>query len=100
MKTGDGATHRGFKSHSLRQHTLEVYTQSVSHHINIESSYTHFGLDNTLTSLLLPSNSPRKKAEVEALHFTSYRFIAPCTPPTDGWLNQIVQIVAVGRPVG
>ena len=85
LKTGDGATHRGFKSHSLRQHTLEVYTQSISHHINIESSYTHFGLDNTLTSLLLPSNSPRKKSRSRSAPFYVLPFYCSLHS-TDGWL--------------
>ena len=59
-----------------------------------------FGLDNNLTSLLLLPSSPRKKQESKRFILTSYRCTAPCTPPTDGWLNQIVQIDAVGRPVG
>ena len=35
LKSSDAATRRGFESHSLRQHTMEVYTQSVSHSVNI-----------------------------------------------------------------
>ena len=80
LKTSDAAMRRGFESHSLRQHTLEIYTQSVSH----RSKYV-FRLGQQFDESSSSAQFPPQKAGIEALHFD----VLPlhCSlHSTDGWL--------------